>query len=149
MANLTNMFDPEKLIIEKLETIFHSDMVLNEIELNSLDNDFFTGKSSDVEKVGAAVLHSGFRADPMVGNSRSPQQRLKTLWQVVVLCPTDLYREEGGLKMIEVIQLLKGWRVSPEIGIMQLIDDERGFNRPDFANDLAYLPMMFSVDAMV
>ena len=149
MANLTNMFTPEILIIERLESAFASGMVLNETELSAIDNDFFTGKDSDVERIGAAVLNSGFRADPLVGNSRSPQQRLKTLWQVVVICPTDLYRTSGGLKMIEVIGLLKGWKVSPEIGIMQLIDDERGFNRPDFSNDLAYLPMMFSVDAMV
>ncbi len=148
MANLTNMFDPEEFIIARIEPLFSTGMVIDQVEAASLDNSFFNDQPSDAQKLGAIVMSAGFRADPLVGNSRKPQQRLKMLWQVVVVCPAELYKTNGGAKQLEVIQLLKGWRVSPEIGIMQLIDDERGFNRPDFANDLAYLPMMFSVDAM-
>jgi len=149
MASLANMFEPETLIAERLRTIFNPDMVILEVDSDTVDNEFFTGQDSDSEKLGVMILNAGYRTDPLKGNSRSPVQRLKMLWQVVVICPKDLYKTHGGIKMIEVMQLLKGWRVSQEIGIMQLIDDERGFNRPDYANDLAYLPMMFTVDTIV
>ena len=146
---LTNMFEAETLICEKLEVIFNKDMIFIEVDLEALSNETFIDKDTDSEKIGVLILNAGFRTDPLVGNSRSPQQRLKTLWQVVVVCPKDLYKLHGGVKMIEVINLLKGWRVSAEIDKMQLIDDERGFNRPDYNNDLAYLPMMFTVNTIV
>ena len=76
-------------------------------------------------------------------------QRLKMLWQVIIVCPKELYKTNGAVKQMEVMQLLKGSRLSPEVGIMQLVDDERGFNRPDMEADLAYLPMMFTVETVI
>lgn len=149
MTAITNMFEAETLIATKLETLFDKNMIVLEVDSAEVDNEFFIDRDTDDEKVGAMILNAGYRADPVVGDRRARQQQLKMLWQVVVICPKDLYKSHGGVKMLEVMQLLKGWRVSTEIGIMQLIDDERGFNRPDYVNDLAYLPMMFTVNTVI
>ena len=149
MATMTNMFDMEAMIVDRLSTLVDKSMILVEANVEELTNEFFIEKDTDAERVGLLVLHSGYRTDPLVGNNRSPSQQLKILWQVVVVCPKDLYKSHGGVKMVEVMQLLKGWRAAPEMGIMQLVDDERGFNRPDYANDLAYLPSMFSVQTII
>lgn len=146
---MTNMFDIEGFITTKLEELFPSDMIFVEANSEALDNNFFTDRDTDDEKIGVMVLNSGFRADPLVGDKRAPIQQLKTLWQVVVVCPKDLYKSHGGAKFILVMKALRGWRISSDIGIMQLIDDERGFNRPDYNNDLVYLPMMFTVNTIV
>lgn len=146
---MVNFFDTETYIEEKLTDLFTRENIIVEADSEELDNEYFNDRDTNEEKIGVLILNGGYRTDPLVGNSRARQQRIKMLWQVVVVCPKDLYKSHGGAKMLEVMQLLKGWRVSPEIGIMQLIDDERGFNRADFANDLAYLPMMFSVDAVI
>lgn len=149
MVAITNMFETETLIATKLEELFAKDMIILEVNSEEIDNEFFIEHDNDDDKIGCMILNAGYRTDPLTGNSRARQQNLKMLWQVVVICPKDLYKSHGGVKMLEVMQLFKGWRVSKEIGIMQLIDDERGFNRPDYANDLAYLPMMFTVNTVV
>ena len=147
--SIINIFEAETLIMTQLESLFATDMIIAESDSEDVDNDFFNDRETDNEKLGVMVLNGGYRADPLVGNSRQPKQRLKMLWQVVVICPKDLYKTHGGVKMLEVMQLLKGLRLSNELGMMQLNDDERGFNRPDYVNNLVYLPMMFSVDTVV
>lgn len=144
---ITNIFTPEDLIIARLKEIIDKDMIFVEANSSDLNNDFFNDFDTDDEKIGALVLNSGYRADPIVGAAR--QQRLKMLWQVVVVCPKKLYNSHGGVKMIEVMNLFKGYRLAPEFDYMQLIDDERGFNRPEYANDLTYLPMMFTVGTVI
>jgi len=144
---ITNIFTPENLIIAKLGELFDSSMIFSESESSDLDNEFFKEFDTDEEKIGALVLNSGYRADPLVGSGKN--QRLKMLWQVVVVCPKELYNSHGGVKMLEVMQLFKGHRLAKEFDYMQLIDDERGFNRPEYSNDLVYLPMMFTVGTVI
>jgi len=144
---ITSIYDAEQLITEKLGDMVSSDMMFTEADSAGINNQTFGDKDTDDERVGIMVLNSGFRTNAMFGSNK--KQELKQLWQVVVVCPRELYHTHGGKKVVEVMQRLKGWRVSAEIGIMQLIDDERGFNRPDYSQDLVYLPMMFTVNTVV
>ena len=146
---IDNTFDVEDLIIAKLDSLFELDMILSEDLAQDIDVNFFNTIEKVEERVGCIVMDAGYRADPLVGDKRAPKQRLKMLWQIVIICPKDLRKTVGGLKRMEVMQKLKGYRLSEEIGIMQLIDDERGFNRPEYAGDMAYLPIMFTVDTVI
>ena len=146
---IANIFDPEDLIIAKIEPLFSTDMVFSEADAAKLDNEFFTNIDHDDDRIACLVLNAGFRADPLNSTASSRQQKLKMLWQIVIVCPKSLRKTHGGLKFLEVVQLLKGWRVSPEIGVMQLVDDERGFNRPDYNNNMIYIPMMFTVETVI
>lgn len=146
---IVNMFTPEELIENRIKSLFPDNMVFVEVDTDDLDDNVFGKVVNEDEKIGAIILNAGFRTDPLVGNSRKPQQRLKMLWQVVVICPREKYKTHGGPKLLEVMQTLKGYRLSEEVGIMQLIDDERGFNRPEYTGDLAYLPAMFTVETVI
>ena len=144
---ITSIYDAESLIVAKLEDMVSSDMMFTEADSAGINNSTFDGKDSDDERVGILVLNSGFRTNAMFGANK--KQELKQLWQVVVVCPRELYHSHGGKKVIDIMVRLKGWRVSAEIGIMQLIDDERGFNRPDYAQDVVYLPMVFKLKTSI
>ena len=147
---ITNPYEAEDLIVARIGELFDPSMIFVDADTTQVNTELFRDIVGDDNKLAVMVLNSGFRADPLVGNSRKPQQRLKLLWQVVIVCPIDNYKTHGGIMMMNVAQLLKGFRLSPEIGIMQLIDDERGFNKPDMSDgQLAYLPMMFSVDTVI
>lgn len=146
----TNIYDTEDLIVNRIADLFDESLIFTDGDSGSLDNEVFDKIDSEPDKVAVMVLQAGFQTDPLVGNNRNPTQRLKVLWQIVIASPIDSYKTYAGPKMIEVAKLLKGYRLSKEIGIMQLVDDERGFNRPDMADGhLAYLPMMFSVEVII
>ena len=145
---INNLYEPESAIITALEGIFPAGAVYSESALEEVSNDIFTGIELNADKVIALVVNAGFKADPPVGNSRAPQQRLKGFWQIVVVCPTELYYTVGGLKSVEVIKLFSGFDLEG-LGKMTLVDDERGFNRPDYLNDMVYLPLMFNVNVVV
>jgi len=145
---ITNIFEPERLIIEGLETLFPSNMIFVESNVERLTQEVFYAIQDPADKVAALVINAGFKADPPVGNNRSPVQRLKGYWQIVVVCPTELYYTVGGVKFVEVINHFKGLHLG-DLGIMKIIDDERGFNKPDYLNDMVYIPVLFSVDEIV
>ena len=147
--SIASMFEPETLIMERFDALFPTDMIFSESDATDLDNETFAVNEIVDDRVGCIVVNAGYRSEPLVGNNRNPQQKIKMLWQVVVICPRELYATVGGGKMLEVIAALKGYRLSSDFDYMQLIDDERGFNRPEYANDIAYLPMMFSVSAVI
>ena len=144
---ISNIYAAEQLIVDKIAPLFGNGMVFIEANSQGLGADTFAEKDCDDEKVAALVLNAGFRADPLFGSNN--KQKIKTMWQVAVVCPRHLYKINGGAKMMEVIQLLKGWRVSTEIGTMEVVDDERGFNRPDFVQELVYLPVMLTVPTVI
>ena len=146
---ITTIYDPEDLIIDLVRDLFNEELIFIDADVSELSNEVFLDFEDADDRVGILVLNAGFRTDPLTGNSRSPVQRLKMLWQVIIVCPKELYKTNGAVKQMEVMQLLKGSRLSPEVGIMQLVDDERGFNRPDMEADLAYLPMMFTVETVI
>lgn len=147
---IANTYEVEDAIVNQISSLFADDMIFTDEDTSAVSNEIFDDIHSDNDKLAVMVLNAGFRADPLVGNSKAPKQRLKLLWQVVIVCPIELYKTVGGVKMMEVAQLLKGYRLSAELGIMQLIDDERGFNRPNMEDGrLAYLPMMFTVDTVI
>lgn len=145
---ITNLFEPEVAIITALEGIFPAGAVYPEARIEEVTNEVFRGIEVNADKVVGLVLNMGFKADPPVGNNRAPQQKLKGFWQIVVVCPTELYYTVGGLKVIEVIKLFSGFQLEG-MGKMAVVDDERGFNKPDYVNDMVYMPVMFNVDVIV
>jgi len=146
---ITNIYEAEDLIVNKISTLFAEDMIFTDADTSQVSNEIFQDIHAAEDQLAVMVLNAGFRADPLVGK-KPGKQRLKLLWQVVVVCPLDNYKTIGGVKMMEVAQLLKGYRLSAELGIMELIDDERGFNRPNMEDgQLAYLPMMFIVETVI
>jgi hypothetical protein len=145
---ITNIYQPESLIVSGLQTLFPANMIFVESGLEGLTNEIFYDIADPADKVAVLVINAGFKADPPVGNNRSPIQRLKGYWQIVVVCPSELYYTVGGVKFIEVVNHFKGLHLG-DLGMMKLIDDERGFNKPDYLNDMVYLPMLFSVDEIV
>lgn len=144
---IINMFDAETLIVDKLSSIIDSKRIFVEANAEEVNNEYFDEIEIESDQFAFLVLNGGYQADPSVGKPK--QQRLKTLWQVVVVCPKSLYMTVGGVKMIEIMNLLKGVRLSPQYDYMRAVSDERGFNRPDYIVDLAYLPMMFSVGTVL
>ena len=143
---IIDLFGAEDLLVATLKPLFDTDMVFVEANAEEIDNEFFLQFDTDGEKIAAIVLNGGFQADPPVGAKKS--QRLKLLWQVVIVTPKDL-RANGGVKCIEVLELLMGHRLAPEYDYMKAVSDERGFNRPDYVIDLVYMPMMFSVGTVL
>jgi hypothetical protein len=145
---IANIYEPEKTIITALEGIFPTGQVYSESKLEEVTNESFLGIQNNADKVIALVVNAGFKADPPVVNNRSPQQLIKGFWQIVVVCPTELYYSVGGVKVVEVIKLFSGFHLEG-MGKMTLVDDERGFNRPDWLNDMVYMPLMFNINIVV
>lgn len=141
------MYEIEDLLKTKLTTLFPEDKIFTESDAKKLDNKFFKGIDNDCDKVAALILSGGIQVDPPAGSARA--QRFKTLWQVVVVCPKDLIIDVGDPKMEEVVVALRGARLSPKYDYMRAVSDERGFNRPDYAVDLVYLPMMYSTGRVI
>ena len=147
---ITNVFTPEGDIRTGLEALFDPGMIFIEPEVDRVTREIFDGKATNDDKVGAIIINAGFKADAPVGNNRRPQQLLKMFWQISVVCPVELYSVVGGAKLVEVITHFSGFELSASgLGKMTLVDDERGFNRPDYLNDMAYLPALFEVKAVI
>lgn len=143
---MDNLFDAEELIVDRVSTAFSTGMVFYGPDITDLDNDDFTKFDIDDDRVGLIIRHAGFKADRIVGDKRIANQRLKTFWQLVIVCPAELYKTVGGVKFVEVVNLLKGYRLSKIFKPMELTDDERDFNEPEFIKDMVYIPMMFIVE---
>lgn len=147
---ITNIYTPEAEIIAGLQTLFAAERIFSETVIENVTQEIFTGVTNNADKCGAIVINSGFKADSPVGNNRKPQQLIKAFWQIVVVCPVELYSVVGGIKLVEVINHFSGFELSASgVGKMTLVDDERGFNRPDYLNDMAYLPALFEVKAVI
>lgn len=141
------MYEIEGLLKTHLETQFPKEMIFTEENAKELNNEFFKNIDNDSEKVAALILSGGIQVDPPVGSQRT--QRFKTLWQVVVVCPKKLVVDVGDAKMEEVVISLRGLRLSKKYDYLKAVSDERGFNRPDYAADLVYLPMMYSTGRVI
>lgn len=141
------MYEIEGLLKTHLETMFPKDMIFTEENVKKLNNNTFADIDNDSEKVAALILSGGIQVDEPVGRDRS--QRFKTLWQVVVVCPKKLVIDIGDPKMEEVVISLRGLRLSKKYDYLKAVSDERGFNRPDYVVDLAYLPMMYSTGRVI
>lgn len=146
---LTNIFEPEQLIVDAIAPLFQTDMVFTEANSAHLNNQFFNSIPVEEDKVGALVLSRGFKSDGLVSAKGSKNQRLKLVWQVAVVCPKNLYYSIGGSKLVELINVLKGKRLSNLYKEMYLIDDERGFNEAYFEHDLVYIPTLFIVESIL
>ena len=143
---ITNLLGAESLIKDLLDPMFKIDMVFVEANAEEINQELFEAIDYDGDKVAAVILNGGYQTDPPVGQGRT--QRIKTLWQVAIVCPKNL-RDIGGTKAIEVFKTLSGQRLSGEFDYMKAVSDERGFNRPDYVIDLVYIPMMFSVGTVI
>jgi len=146
---LTNYFQAELLIKNAVADLFSTGMIYTGVEINELDNDDFTKMPTEAEQLGLVIRQAGFKLDPLQGKRSYQQQRIKFFWQLAVVCPSDIYYTHGGIKVINVMQRLMGVKLSADFTEMQLIDDERDFNEPEFMKDLAYMPMMFQIDAIL
>lgn len=147
---ITNIYTPESEIIAGLQSLFAPNMIFPEARLEEVTEELFRGVAQNEDKVAALVINAGFKADPPAGNNRRPQQLLKAYWQIVVVCPIELYSAVGGVKLVEVINHFSGFELSAAgVGKMTLVDDERGFNRPDYLNDMAFIPALFQVKAVI
>lgn len=147
---ITNIYTPESEIIAGLQSLFASNMIFPEARLEEVTEELFRGVAQNEDKVAALVINAGFKADPPAGNNRRPQQLLKAYWQIVVVCPIELYSAVGGVKLVEVINHFSGFELSAAgVGKMTLVDDERGFNRPDYLNDMAFIPALFQVKTVI
>lgn len=147
--SIGNYFEVEELIINKCKNLFSPGMIFNQSEIGSLDNDDFTQFTIDSDKIGLMIRQAGFKVDPLVGKKSFKQQKVKFFWQLIIVCPSDLYDTIGGLKVIQVMQRLMGVKLSPNYTEMMLIDDERDFNQPEFMKDLAYIPTMFQCEGLL
>lgn len=141
------MLEIESLIKAQLESVFAKDMVFTEENAEDLNNDLFLDIDNDSNKIAALILSGGIQVDPPVSGKRS--QRFKTLWQVSIVCPKTLAMSVGDAKMEEIAKLLLGQRLSKKYDYMKAVSDERGFNRPEYVVDLAYLPMMYSTGKVI
>lgn len=147
--SIGNYFEVEALIIDKCQDLFSPKMIFNQSEIGDLDNDDFTEFTVEEDRVGLMVRQAGFKVDPLKGKKSFKQQKVKFFWQLIVVCPSDLYDTVGGLKVIEVMQRLMGVKLSKDYTEMQLIDDERDFNQPEFMKDLVYIPTMFQLEGLL
>jgi len=143
---ITDLYGAEELLVKHLKPLFGNDMIFVEANAEEIDNEFFLDFDTNSEKIAAIVLNGGYQADPPVGSRKS--QRLKVLWQVVIVTPKEL-KANGGVKCVEVLESLMGTRLAPEYDYIKTVSDERGFNRPDYVIDLVYMPMMFSVGTVL
>ena len=147
--SITNIFELEPLIEIEMEKLFNPELIFKGVDVEELDNDTFTQYGNNSEKIGIIIANAGFKTDPIVGSRKISQQKIKTFWQIAVVAPKELYYSHAGIRFIEVANALKGKKLSPEFKDLMLVDDERDFNVPQFVNDMCWLPMMFSVEAII
>lgn len=147
--SLTNYFQAEQLISERVSGMFNSELIVTGVEIGEVDNSIFDHIDADADKLGLLIRQAGFKVDSLKGKRSFKQQRIKFFWQLAVICPSEFYDTYGGLKSVEVMQELMGVKLSPDFTEMILIDDERDFNEPEFMKDMAYIPMMFEVEAIL
>lgn len=147
--SLTNYFQAEQLISERVSGMFNSELIVTGVEIGEVDNSIFDHIDGGADKLGLLIRQAGFKVDSLKGKRSFKQQRIKFFWQLAVICPSEFYDTHGGLKSIEVMQGLMGVKLSPDFTEMILIDDERDFNEPEFMKDMAYIPMMFEVEAIL
>ena len=129
-----------------LHPLFGDDLVYDanrHSEMNAMT--LFHKSSTATERVACAIKYRGYTAQPIVSQSRTPNQKLHVFWETCIVCDEDTYITVGGEKMAEVKNLLMGKKVGSNTTRLHLVDDEREFNQPDFYNNLAWLPMLWSV----
>lgn len=147
---LENYFQAEQLIKDNVLTLFDENLIITGVEIGEVsNNDIFADIDADSDKLALLIRQAGFKVDGLHGKRSFKQQRIKFFWQLAVVCPSELYDTYGGLKTIEVMQALMGVKLSADFTEMILIDDERDFNEPEFMKDMAYLPMMFEIQAIL
>jgi|GEM_PF-4870538 len=144
---ISNIYEFEELLVEELDNLVQPGMIFTAENAQDLDNESFTQHTVDEDKIGILVVNGGFKADPIV--AKNNQQKIKMFWRISVVCPRELYRVHGGYKLIEIANKLKGNRLSNNYTKLMMVSDERDFNAPEFENDLAFLPSMYQVEAII
>ena len=135
------MLEVEALLVTEMEKIFPNNMIFTESTATELNNELFSGLN-DSDSTAVLILSGGVQVDPPVSNKR--QQRFKTLWQLVVVCPKELVLTYGDQKFEEIIKAVNGLRIDKRYDYFKAVSDERGFNKPDYTLDLVYIPMLYS-----
>lgn len=152
-VTMENIYQTEDEIKDRLDDIFPEGRVYTQFEVKDLHESMFdqdtNGLPLDVptnEKVAALVLYSGFS---VTGQAARRHSNIKMLWRVLVVTPSELYKDNAGGKILEVIKRLRGeipFRNGKDI---QLESDVREFNEPDFVNNMFAIPAVFSIEVTI
>lgn len=147
--SITNIYEIEPLIEAEMKKLVNPELVFMGVDMDDLDNTTFTAYEVKSERVGVVIINAGFKTDGIRGSRKTPSQKIKMFWQIAVVSPKELYKTNAGETFVKVVKALIGKKLSKEFTELELIDDERDFNVPQFSSDLTWQPMMFSVETII
>lgn len=143
----SNMYAPEAMIREALLPLFNEDLIFTQQTIDDIDSSIFEDKNNDCDLAACLIIYGGYRV--LSTGGRGKQQKIRPLWRVVVVTPSELYMTLCGVKMIEVVKVLKGSTLENTCSGLELVDDVREFNEPSFINSLVGIPSVYSFDTVV
>ncbi len=144
---MDNMYEPETQIQELLSGLVKKDMMFSEKEAQEITKDIFAKYSDEADKVAIVVVYGGYSVNATA--SRAMSQIINPLWRVIVVTPTELYKDVAGVKILQVIDALKGKNLSCSGKELRLTDDTREFNAPDFVRNMFSIPAVFTFDIVI
>ena len=148
---MNNFYDAEDIIIDELLKLFPRHMIFTEDTLSSISIKTFSSESGvklhSKDAVAVVVVNTGYK----VLNSKSggTASLINSLWRVFVVTPSELYKTQAGAKMVDVIVALQGLKMGDTSKPLELKDDVREFNEPDFTTNLFAIPSVFGFDAVI
>ena len=136
-----NFLEIENYMFDALSPLFKTGMVFRHHTVEQLDNDLFMKLPLQTDRVGALILNTGYTVN--VQRKGNGSGAFKQFWMVAVVAPREQSSTTLGSKVTEVLHALSGLKDPDGCAILYPVNDERGFNAPDYSGDLVHLPMMF------
>ncbi len=136
---VTNIFEPENLIVDILSDIFPSDMVITGKHWDEIDNLYFVHKDVDSDKIGCVVQMIDFSTSDLNAKKSAPKQKYMVTIRVAVVCPKERYNTIGGGKVVEIIETLRGVVLDEKYTPLHVTPSDEIFC--NFSVDIAYIPI--------
>lgn len=145
-GKMENIYAPEDAIKALIAPLFPDDMVFTQYTMDQMKPEMF--KELEVEdRLAALILYSGYS---IKDNSARKAHMMTPLWRIIVVTPSELYKSVAGVKLMEVINHVKGKKIYPDSGKELVLEtDVREFNMPDYVNSLVGIPAVFSFDVVI
>ena len=145
---ITNWFDSEKLIVDAVSDLFPENMVFVLQSLKDFDNNKFKDIDIDSDKVALLIIYEDHYAGEQAGSRTQIRQKITTRYRIGIAAPRQLYKDNIGRIMPDVIKRLNGQRLSPSVVIKELSQGKQDQGL-EFDNNTALLTIIIEAGFLI
>lgn len=148
---LDNIYTPLMDIGEVIKPLINPAFLWVNVDIELLDTEIFNSFDGNIQgsdKIGVILQYTGFKTNT---NHKSTDKVcvIHLEYRVVVVAPSELFPTVAGAKWCEIMNALNGFSPNNDCFTLNLIDDLREGNEPDFKAGFCAIPMMFSLKQMI